>query len=61
MNPLWAILFKAKYRTPFSVYKMSLSELVVLLGIVFGIGFGLSKGIQWIINFEDSIAIEQKN
>ena len=50
MNPVWAFLFKDKYRTPFSVYKMSLAELVVLCGIIFGIGYGLAEGVGWIIS-----------
>jgi hypothetical protein len=58
MNPFWAVLFKDKYRTPFSVYKMSLAELVVLCGIVFGIGYGISKGINALLNFEASIEQE---
>ena len=50
MNPFWAFLFKDKYRTPFSAYKMSLSELLVLGGLVFGMGYGLSRGISWVLN-----------
>tara|TARA_R110002020_G_scaffold379488_7_gene590793 strand:- start:3851 stop:4039 length:189 start_codon:yes stop_codon:yes gene_type:complete len=44
MNPLWAFLFKDKWRTPFSAYKMSLAELIVLGGLLFGVGFGISRG-----------------
>ena len=44
MNPLWALLFKDRIRTPFSVYKMSLAEVIVLGGIIFGIGFGITRG-----------------
>ena len=50
MNPLWAFLFKDKYRTPLSVYKMSLAELIVLFGIIGGIGFGIYKGVKTIID-----------
>lgn len=57
MNPIWGFFFKDKYRTPFSVYKMSLAELVVLCGIVFGAGYGISKGVQAIVNFESSVEI----
>ena len=52
MNPLWALLFKDRIRTPFSVYKMSLAEVLVLGGIIFGIGYGLGEGAKWIMNFE---------
>ena len=50
MNPIWAFLFKDKFRTPLSVYKMSLAELIVLVGILTGLGYGLSKGITWILD-----------
>ena len=50
MNPIWAFLFKDKFRTPLSVYKMSLAELIVLVGILAGLGYGLSKGITWVID-----------
>ena len=46
------MLFKDRFRTPFSVYKMSLAELVVLLGLVAGAGIGIAKGIDWILNVE---------
>jgi len=52
MNPLWAFFFKDKYRTPFSVYKMSLAELVVLGGMIFGIGYGITEGVNWILTLE---------
>ena len=52
MNPLWAMLFKDRFRTPFSVYKMSLAEIVVLLGLVAGAGIGVAKGISWILDIE---------
>ena len=52
MNPIWGMLFKARFRTPFSVYKMSLAEIVVLLGLVAGAGIGVAKGIDWILNVE---------
>ncbi len=52
MNPLWAFFFKDKIRTPLSVYKMSLAELVVLLGMVGGLGFGIVKGAFAIMNLE---------
>jgi hypothetical protein len=52
MNPVWAFFFKDKIRTPFSVYKMSLAELVVLLGMVGGLGYGIVKGAFAIMNLE---------
>jgi hypothetical protein len=52
MNPIWGLFFKDRFRTPFSVYKMSLAELVVLLGLVAGAGIGIAKGIDWILNLE---------
>jgi hypothetical protein len=54
MNPLWAILFKDRWRTPFSVYKMSTAEIIVLCGVIFGIGYGISEGVSWIIESFDS-------
>ena len=52
MNPIWAMLFKDRFRTPFSVYKMSLAEIVVLLGLVAGAGIGIVKGVSWIFELE---------
>tara|TARA_R100001143_G_scaffold53809_1_gene49437 strand:- start:33 stop:209 length:177 start_codon:yes stop_codon:yes gene_type:complete len=52
MNPIWGLFFKDRFRTPFSVYKMSLAELVVLLGLVAGAGIGIAKGISWIVDLE---------
>ena len=52
MNPIWAIFFKDRFRTPFSVYKMSLAELVVLFGMFGGFGYGIVKGAQAIMKLE---------
>ena len=52
MNPIWAIFFKDRFRTPFSVYKMSLAEIVVLLGLVAGAGIGVAEGVSWIFELE---------
>ena len=49
MNKFWALFFKDRVRTPFSVYKMSVAEVVFLGAIIFGAGYGLVKGVQWII------------
>lgn len=53
MNPIWALLFKDRIRTPFSVYKMSLAEVVFLGGIIFGIGYSISVGA---VALKDSFA-----
>ena len=61
MNPLWAMLFKDRFRTPFSVYKMSLAEIIVLLGLVAGAGIGIAKGIDWILMAEgDTPSVNDK-
>ena len=52
MNPIWAIFFKDRFRTPFSIYKMSLAEIVILLGLVAGAGIGVAKGISWVLDLE---------
>jgi hypothetical protein len=57
MNPVWAIFFKDRFRTPFSVYKMSLAELVVLLSMFVGFGYGCFKGVNWIVDFETSKSV----
>ena len=58
MNPIWGLFFKDRFRTPFSVYKMSLAELVVLLGLVAGAGIGVAKGVKWIYELESTEATE---
>jgi len=61
MNPLWAILFKDRFRTPLSVYRMSLAEIIVLLGIVVGVGYGVYEGVSRIIDLEgDSPIVNDK-
>ena len=52
MNPIWALFFKDRFRTPFSIYKMSLAEIVILLGLVAGAGIGVAKGIDWVLDLE---------
>lgn len=61
MNWFWGFWFKDKFRTPFSVYKMSLAELIVLCGMVFGVGYALSIGIKSLITLEDNAKIERTN
>ena len=58
MNPIWSIFFKDRFRTPFSVYRMSLAELVVLIGLVAGAGIGIAKGVKWIYELESTEATE---
>ena len=60
MNPIWGIFFKDRFRTPFSVYKMSLAELIVLGAMISGVGYGLTKGVEAILNFE-GVQIEKVN
>ena len=58
MNPVWALFFKDRFRTPFSVYKMSLAEMVVLLSMLVGFGYGVAKGIEAIVSFETAEVVE---
>jgi hypothetical protein len=58
MNPLWSLFFKDRLRTPFSVYKMSLAELVFLGAVAFGCGFGAVKGSKWLVNLLQNNAVE---
>ena len=58
MNPLWALLFKDRIRTPFSVYKMSLAEVTILGAIAFGLGYGAVRGSKWLVNILQSNAAE---
>ena len=58
MNPIWGIFFKDRFRTPFSIYKMSLAELIVLLGLLVGVGYGVAKGVDWVINLDN---VEEKS
>ena len=52
MNPLWSFLFKARFSTPLSIYRMSLAEIVVLLSIVLGVGYGIAMGVMWLVGLE---------
>jgi len=52
MNPIWGIFFKDRYRTPFSVYRMSLAEIVFLLALTAAAGIGIAEGIDWILSLE---------
>ena len=52
MNPIWALFFKDRFRTPFSVYRMSFAELIVLIGLVVGAGIGIAEGVSWIFELE---------
>jgi len=52
MNPIWGLFFKDRFRTPFSVYRMSFAELIVLIGLVAGAGIGVAEGVSWIFELE---------
>jgi TATA-box binding protein (TBP) (component of TFIID and TFIIIB) len=54
MNPIWALFFKDRIRTPFSVYKMSLAEVVVLAAIIFGAGYGVILGVKAIATWSQT-------
>ena len=58
MNPLWSLFFKDRLRTPFSVYKMSIAELVFLGAVAFGLGYGAVKGSKWLVNLLQNNAPE---
>jgi len=58
MNPLWALLFKDRFRNPFSMFKMSLAELIVLLCLVGGCIFGIWRGAIWILETEGTKRVE---
>ena len=59
MNPLWAFFFKDRLRTPFSVYKMSVAEVVFSAAIVFGVGYGIGKGAMWLLeSASDTTVVE---
>ena len=60
MNPLWAIFFKDRFKNPFSMYKMSFAEIVFLLALLGGIGYGISEGVKYILDFEDAETTEQE-
>lgn len=60
MNPIWAFFFKDKYNTPFSVFRMSLAEITFLGALIFGVGFGITKGAQAIAEFETTMEVEKE-
>ena len=60
MNPVWAIFFKDRFKTPFSVYRMSFAELVFLLTIVGGIGYGCVKAAKWIVEVETNATVVEE-
>jgi hypothetical protein len=59
MNPLWALFFKDRFKTPFSVYKMSFAELIFLASLIAGAGYGLGKGVRWILDFENAPVVTE--
>jgi len=58
MNPIWKFFFKDYIRTPLSVYKMSLAEVVFLCAVIFGAGYGITKGVQ---SFIEQAPVEVTN
>ena len=52
MNPIWAFFFKDRFRNPFSMFKMSLAELIVLLSMFGACGYGIWKGVNWLLAAE---------
>mgnify|MGYP003129549803 CR=1 FL=1 len=54
MNWFWGFWFKDKFRTPFSVYKMSFAELIILAGMFFGVGYALTLGVQKLLDLRTS-------
>lgn len=51
MNPLWAIFFKDRFKTPFSMYRMSLAEIVFLLAAFGSISYFVAEGLNWLLYF----------
>ena len=52
MSKFWGFFFKDKYRTIFSVYKMSLAEIVFLVTVLGACGYGIAEGVSWVVNAE---------
>ena len=52
MNPIWAFFFKDRFKNPFSMFKMSLAELIVLWAMIGACGYGIWKGIDWLLEAE---------
>ena len=63
MNPIWALFFKDKYRTIFSIYKMSLAEIIFLLELTICSGMGIyfvgEKALDLAGNSDTSEAVEE--
>tara|TARA_R100000995_G_C3454598_1_gene109893 strand:+ start:761 stop:955 length:195 start_codon:yes stop_codon:yes gene_type:complete len=55
MNPLWALFFKDKYRTIFSIYKMSLAEIIFLLALTAGAGMGIYLLGDKVLSLSDTV------
>ena len=51
MNPIWALFFKDRFRTIFSVYKMSLAEIIFLITMTAGAGAGIYVGAKKALNY----------
>jgi hypothetical protein len=55
MNPIWALFFKDKFRTIFSVYKMSLAEIIFLLAMTAGAGIGIYLLGEKVLSLSDTV------
>ena len=51
MNPIWALFFKDRFRTIFSVYKMSLAEIIFLITMTAGAGAGIYVGTKKALDY----------
>ena len=61
MNTFWGLFFKDKFKTPFSLYRMSLAEIVFLLAGIGALGYYGAQGAQWLFNleFSDTSVLEE--
>lgn len=50
MNPIWAIFFKDRFKTPFSLFRMSLAEIIFLLAVTIGAGIGIAEGLDRLLD-----------
>ena len=60
MNPLWALFFKDRYRTLFSVYKMSLAEIIFLLAVTAGSGVGIYVGAKKALDYFAEVEVVEE-
>ena len=50
MNPIWAIFFKDRFKTPFSLFRMSLADIIFLLAVTIGAGIGIAEGLDRLLD-----------